>query len=56
MDEHSRGYRILRKGEIHRFPAPPPEPKRAVDPERLETLRRIREAQIREYLKRRRAS
>jgi len=55
MDEHPRGYRILRKGEIHRFPAPPPQPKRA-DPERDEIIRRIRAAQIREYLKRRRAS
>lgn len=48
--------RILRKGVVYRVPAPPPGPKRELDPEVLEIIRRGREKTIREYLKRRRAS
>jgi len=55
MDDRIPGYRILRKGEIHLSPAPPTAPKRP-NPERDEILRRIQAAEIREYLKRRRAS
>jgi len=55
MADRIPGYRILRKGEFHRSPAPSPSPPRE-DPERLETLRRIRQARIREIEERRRAS
>ena len=48
--------RILRKGVLYRIPAPPPEPKRELDPETLAIIQRGREKLIREYLKRRRAS
>lgn len=55
MERDPLSDRIL-KGEIYRFPAPPREPPRKPDREVLETVRRVREAQIREYFKRRRAS
>ena len=47
---------ILKKGVIYRIPRPRHERKRELDPEILETIRRVEQAQIREYLKRRRAS
>ena len=47
--------RILRKGVFYRIPAPPPQPKRELDPETLAIIQRGREKVIREYLKRRRA-
>jgi len=47
---------ILRKGVLYRIPAPPPEPKRELDPETLAIIQRGREKLIREYLKRRRGS
>jgi len=40
----------------YRVPRPSGEPKRALDPEILEIIRRVEEAKIREYFKRRRAS
>ena len=47
---------ILQKGVIYRIPRPRDERKRELDPEILETIRRVEQAKIREYLKRRRAS
>ena len=57
MDEKPLPLRgILEKGVLYRIPRPPGERKREPDPEVLEIVRRVEEAQIREYLKRRRAS
>jgi len=47
---------LLRKGVLYRVPRPPDKRKRELDPETLEIIRRVEQAQIREYLKRRRAS
>jgi len=47
---------VLRRGVMYRIPRIPDQPKRELDPEVLEILRRGREKSIREYLKRRRAS
>jgi hypothetical protein len=47
---------FLKKTVAYRVPRPRGESKRDPDPEVLEILRRVREAQIREYFKRRRAS
>jgi hypothetical protein len=56
MERDPLSDRIL-KGEIYRFPAPQREPTREPDPEVLETVRRVRQRQIREYFeKRKRAS
>jgi hypothetical protein len=46
----------MRKGELYRLPATPPQPRRELDPDVLAAIRRVEEAQIRDYLKRRRAS
>ena len=57
MDEFPRPERgILRKGVMYRIPKLRDAPKREHDPETLATIQRDREKQIREYLKRRRAS
>lgn len=56
MDIDPLNDRILRKGVVYRIPRPRDEPKRELDPEVLEVIRRGREKTIREYLKRRRAS
>ena len=47
---------FLKKTVAYRVPRPSGEPKRALDPEILEIIRRVEEAKIREYFKRRRAS
>lgn len=47
---------MLEPGAIYRMPALPSGPKRELDPERLEVIRRGREKEIREYLKRRGAN
>jgi hypothetical protein len=47
---------IVPKGVISRVPRAPGERKRDPDPEVLEIIRRVEEAKIREYFKRRRAS
>ena len=55
MTEEPLPFRYLRKGDLIRIRMPRQREPR-IDPEKLEILRRIREAEIREYLKRRRAS
>jgi len=47
---------ILRKGVMYRIPRLSDGPRREHDPETLAIIQRGREKQIREYLKRRRAS
>ena len=57
MDEvplPERGF--LKKAVVYRIPRLPHRRKREIDPETLEIIRRVEEAQIREYLRRRRAS
>jgi len=49
-----RGF--LKKGVVYRIPHLPHRRKREPNPETLEIIRRVEEAKIREYFKRRRAS
>ena len=44
------------KGVVYRVPAPPPGPRRQLDPETLALIDRVQRARILEYFKRRRAS